>query len=592
MSYDYSSEGQQLELPNPYKLQNRVLLVCAALLLGGALLALWWARLALLRVQAGEGLKADAFVCAGVGLALLVLTLWCGATALSRLRFFFGRGRPVSLAGELAPGSEGGSPQAERLKELLRHGALSYPEPQGALEGLLYHWAPRLITAPLVVQEEARHHVFNAVALALTLLSFLIGWGLLGDAQTRPWLAAAYAGFALFFLLRPLVNDRRAHLNLSALLLLAAGAILGPVLAGLAAPHLPDLHGLNLAPQTAVMLVAGLLAAVLSAAAALAQVQPPGATQTSAVQRRLSMAAPPGLLMDELERQLQAGWTERIPSRRYARGEPVIDPSRHTGPFAGELVEESQPLPHAGSVPPDLAAALASGRHRMLVALDFYAALLLLASLAVALRFAHGFDFANAWADGRWGTAGIAGLLALVAGFCLRGSALLWGRFDFDSVLLWVEVGGTYQSAQVGTGNQLSSRLNTQSQVLRSEAMTLRVWRARLESVVFGKDAGRQITAMFSTEREAEQLAEQLLQFAQSQSVFVAPLGAEDAARAQSLQAAEQLLGGATPAVLAATAPPPPQAPARLAAAHCHHCGAALAAAARFCSACGTAVPA
>ena len=36
MAYDYSSESKLLELPNPYQLQNRLLWLCAAvLLLGG-----------------------------------------------------------------------------------------------------------------------------------------------------------------------------------------------------------------------------------------------------------------------------------------------------------------------------------------------------------------------------------------------------------------------------------------------------------------------------------------------------------------------------------------------------------------------------
>ena len=33
MSYDYSSESKLLELPNPYQLQNRLLWLCAALLI-------------------------------------------------------------------------------------------------------------------------------------------------------------------------------------------------------------------------------------------------------------------------------------------------------------------------------------------------------------------------------------------------------------------------------------------------------------------------------------------------------------------------------------------------------------------------------
>ncbi len=589
MSYDYSSESKGLELPNPYKLQNRVLLFCALVLAGAGLLALWWARGGL---QAAEGSKAGVLVNACVGLALLAAAIWAGATALRRLRFFFGRGRPQSLAAELPPQTEGSTPAAQGLKELLRQGALSYAEPQGAVEGLLYHWAPRLITAPAVVQAEARHHSFNSAALALTLLSFVLAWGVLGNEASKPWISIGYFAFGLFFLLRPLVQDAKARLSVTALLALVAGAVLAPVAIALVADKLPALGSFSLAAQTAVMLSASLLASLISLAAALAQVEPPGSTQTSAVQRRLSMPAPPALLLDELDRLLQAQWTERIPNRRYARQVPVIDPARHTGPFTGDLFDETQPMPRAGATALDFGSALASRRHRMLVALDVYAAVLVVIAAGIALRFVHGFDMGTAWAENRWGTAGMAGLLLLVAGFCLRGAAGLWGRFDFSSELVWLSMEGTYQTSRIGTGNQFTSKLNTQSELQRTESMTLRIWRARIDSVVFGKDASRQVTAMFSTEREAQALADHLEQFARSQAVLVAPTSSEDAARAQQLHAAEQLMGGAVDLDLAlpfaaagSSAAPAP------ATRHCHHCGASLAAAARFCSACGTAVP-
>ena len=98
----------------------------------------------------------------------------------------------------------------------------------------------------------------------------------------------------------------------------------------------------------------------------------------------------------------------------------------------------------------------------------------------------------------------------------------MWGRFNFESILTWVEMVGSWQTSRIGTGNNFGGRMNTENNVVRTEAMTLRVWRARIESVVFGKDDARQVMAMFSTEQEARALAEQLMQFARSQSVLVA----------------------------------------------------------------------
>jgi len=125
---------------------------------------------------------------------------------------------------------------------------------------------------------------------------------------------------------------------------------------------------------------------------------------------------------------------------------------------------------------------------------------------------------------------------------------------------------------------------------VRTEAATLRVWRARIESVVFGKDDARQVTAMFSTEKDAKVLAAHLMDFAQSQSVLVAPGSATDQARIAALNSGEQGLSGpaSSPAQLqreqhiaaaiASTAP---------AAVHCTQCGTAAAPGARFCSKCG-----
>ncbi|HET8871535.1 MAG TPA: zinc ribbon domain-containing protein, partial [Aquabacterium sp.] len=148
--------------------------------------------------------------------------------------------------------------------------------------------------------------------------------------------------------------------------------------------------------------------------------------------------------------------------------------------------------------------------------------------------------------------------------------------------------------------NMLSSRLQTESQITRVESMTLRVWRARVESVAFGKDAPRQVTALFSTEAEAQALADHLSEFGQSQSMLVAPTSAEDHARISALGQAERLLAEGQPATPQATltmapadqqqigdATAPTAVPSHR---FCPACGHASAMQARFCSACGAAL--
>ena len=134
--------------------------------------------------------------------------------------------------------------------------------------------------------------------------------------------------------------------------------------------------------------------------------------------------------------------------------------------------------------------------------------------------------------------------------------------------------------------------MNTENDVIRTESMTLRIWRARIESVVFGKDATRQVTAMFSTEHEARALAADLTSFARNQSVLVAPFSHEDQARIAALNAGERAM---LPASEAAGAAALVQQHLHAAAAIASSGGAlpsGPAAAKRFCSACGTAAPA
>ena len=616
MSYDYSSESRQLELPNPYRVQNAIMVWGAALLTLAGLVCLWWGREAWAAAHAASGVIP---VVAGLG--LLTAGVWSAAKVATRLRFFFGRKRPASLAPELAPGTFGGSEAALHLQDTLRQGVLAYPEPQGPIEGLLYNVAPHLITAPLPLQALARKQAFNLAGLLITLASFAVASLMVSRASVRPWLALGYFVFGFVFLMRPVMAQSTARLSVQSVVGLIASAVLAPVAIGLVAPSLPSWGTLSLAPQTTVMLLSGVAALTLVMLAVLGQVAPPPATRTSAHQSRLSFNAPPSALMDELDRQFQSTWTERIPNRRYARAEPLIDPSRHAAPFAGELMEETQPMPMGGSTAASLSAALGSPRHRWIAVLDLYAAALTTVAVILALVVVHGLSASpQAW-DEHLGQVGLSAILLLVAAFCQRAAEELWGRFDFESTLVWVEFAGSYQSSTIGTGNMVRSQVNSNNQVVRVENMTLRVWRTRIESVAFHKDGERQITAMFSTDQEAQDLASHLTDFAQAQSALVAAVSPADQARLAALGLADRQLAqaagvaGALPSADAFLAPgltlqdPPaaggqastPDAPAASAvvpggsasggaAAFCHACGAPLAPQARFCSACGQAV--
>ena len=130
-----------------------------------------------------------------------------------------------------------------------------------------------------------------------------------------------------------------------------------------------------------------------------------------------------------------------------------------------------------------------------------------------------------------------------------------------------------------------------------TSTLWLRVWRARIESVVFGKDDARQVTAMFSTEEDAKVLAADLMHFARSQSVLVAPFSGEDQARIAALNAGERAMLPAGEAATAAQVQLHLQTAAALASTvapaakrFCSACGTEAAPGARFCSNCATAL--
>jgi hypothetical protein len=589
MAYDYSSESRRLELPNPYRIENLFLFTCAGVLLLAGLAALTWARGAIAANSVRLGIAPLV-----VGVVMLSGGFAFAVAGARRLRFFFGRGRPESLAPEIPIGATGNSKAADFFKNTLRQGGLEYREPQGALNGVLYHALPRLITAPQFVQELTQRHFFNALAFLVTLASFVVAWGMFGTEATRPLIGIAYFVFGAVMLLRPLVSGGQASLQRGSLVALVAVAIVGPVLAGLLGSSLPSvrfaLHG-----QALFLLVAALVAVGLILGALHAQIDPSPQTERSCEQRTLSMNGPPGSLITELDRKLQDAWVENIPNRRYARAEPVTEGAAGSGRFSGELMEETQPMPMSGTSPLTFESALMSPRHSWLVVLDVYATLMVVLGVTCALVYVRRFDPSRMFAEG-WGgqvPIGYAAVALAVAAFCFQSAGAIWGRFNFESVLVWVEMLGTWQSSRIGTGSQLTSQLRTENEVVRVESMTLRVWRARIESVVFGKDGRRQVTAMFATSNDAAALASELEAFAARQSVFVAPRASEDQQRIGALRATEALLdrGAAPPsaaAALGAAAGAPRVTGGQGARPRfCSACGAGASADARFCSACG-----
>lgn len=537
MSYEYSAESKSLDLPNPYRIENvfRAITSGAEILVGLVLLIL--SRHQIFGEHHHQGLAVLV-----LGLVLLLSGIGYLALTLMQLRFYFGRGKPVGLAPELKPDATGKSPQADTLKETIRQNAITYTESHGPINGLLYGWLRDLILSAPPVQVRAQRHFQNGLVIAFTLLSWLVAWLTASDDRVAAWLGLFYFVFAAFLVLRPMSEDgamARAEIGLKGLIVLILGAIFGPVLLGLAAKDLPDIGRLSLNGQTALLLLLALGVEAMFFMALRAQMTLPVATNMAREQHAPSMNNHPKQLLDELERELQNDWVERIPNRRYLRIVPQLAGSQ--GTFAGELLEETQPMPRRDVRPDSLAEAFASPRYLWLVLLDSAGTLLALLGLACYIGFAIGYDGSDLRNVLLLLTVGIA--LHVIGHFCQRAAHVLWGRFEFTSQVIWFEMAGQFQSARSSFGNQYADRTQTQREVINTENMTLRVWAAELDTVAFAKDAPRYIIGISGRPDMARRYAHSLIDFAGQQSIMVAPTAAVDLQKAAVLAAINQAAG-------------------------------------------------
>jgi ribosomal protein L40E len=167
-----------------------------------------------------------------------------------------------------------------------------------------------------------------------------------------------------------------------------------------------------------------------------------------------------------------------------------------------------------------------------------------------------------------------------------------------------VEINGSYESARVNIGNQISGNVQTNKSVINIESMTLRVWVSEIDTVIFGKDAPRQLIGMRGLPNAAQELAGTLKGFGEARSMVVAPTATQDLERAQRIGVMNQLIDGSSfelpsaenTAVIAKNqnaeqaAQLLPAVGTVLAYQFCTGCGASLDVNARFCEQCGTPV--
>lgn len=595
MSYEHSDKSNRFNLPNPMKVQN--------LFMGIAGAVCFTLGVNLLFIARGEVAQTSApWQSIASAMFLILLGGWALFETLTQLKFFFGRGRPRSLTREIPRGKSGNNPGAEELKETLRHQAIVYPEPRGALDGLLMSLVPNLLYAPLPIRSLAQVQFGKAIRMLLLLLFLcvtLIGGGKgvspSDIAKAQAWIGLFGMGWIVVLLIGSTgakVSARAAQATLSPfrITVYTTIAILGPVLLAPIASSFPGLGGFTPFPHVFVIIALSFCAYALIFLTLLKEGNEAPPTGVTQVQEAWSMNCHPGQVMGEFDRLMQEAWRDQIPNRVYSRIEPSVDPSARTGAFVGEAMEEFQPLPLLKKSL-SLGDSLRNPGHRMLVGLTVFS---FLAYLACGLCvFCFGFDPSGngvmAIAPHVWLVYGV--VFFAVASMSHGVAHDIWARFDFDSVLIFCEMRGQYVTAELQHGNIMRDAAKATSSVTQVESMTFRLWVATLQTVCFGKDGQRIIRGIEPEPEAARKITERLKAFAQNQAMILAPTSQVDMERRAKLLAMNEPVPPVSMPMLPPQAPPALQeAPSMPATGRfCGACGVPVKIENRFCGACGAA---
>jgi hypothetical protein len=472
VSYEFNPESPTLELDNPYKVENLTLFIC-----GVSLVCFGTISLFLIRQRISQHL--DKFEALGVFLAigLLGLGIWLNATALRQLKFYFGRNRPDSLAPTLQNDQSGNSEKADYYKEMLRQSALTFEEPRGALNNLLYTALPSLIFAPVLIQRIAKRQFQSLLSLLVIVLFFSISLVLATTPIISSWVGIVFAAFAYYFV-SPLQKSTQSIASITnngdigsgTLIFFAITSIIGTVFLTLFSNHLPDLGGFVINGVLFVTLLATIGATLIFGMALKNQLRTaPQEVGVGRVVETMTINAHPNKVIEELDRKLISEWFSRIPNRKYTRHEPSVQGKQ--GQFKAEIFEETQPQPAGRSTAQGLIHGLQEPYFRWLSILSLYSC------TAISLGgFSLMLSISWMLAGETFGSTLTFALALIAVGLFAHESAhSLWGRFDFSSSLIWVEMNGSFESASMQIGNQISGNVQTSKSVINIESMTLRV---------------------------------------------------------------------------------------------------------------------
>lgn len=543
MTYEFhAGDAASNDFPNPFKLENIFLLLSSTALIIGGIFVLLDARN---YFQSHQDKLATVTVMLAVSLFGVAVKFLI--QALTHIRFYLGRKFPAGLADELPTASYGLGKGALDVMNVLRQGAIDFPEPAGPLNGVLYSLIKPLITSPPPIQAAAVQHFHSLVAMAGLLASMCASYFFVTGTAYEGVVSWMYLPMTGLSLLTPFMRSETEDFNAShvgdadKMLWKLIGLVVFSIIAPVAIPrYLPayPIPPMWVAPL--LLLLTSMVASVVFLLSLLAQLDEVSQTSVSCEQTTISMNCHPAQLWPKVSRDFQSSWVRNIPNRAYANVPPGATDSDR-GAFQGYILEETQPTTSSTmglSKPADVFGA----KHvRYLALLNVWGLLLSIAAAAVAAHFASAFASMERMEISRVILIAIA--LTVATALTFRIGHLLWSRMYFKSRLMWIVIDGTFQDAELRVGNQFTGNMQSRSTLTRVEDATLRVWVSDIVSVAFGKGGKRFLMALAPADGFAKATADGLKQFALNQSSVTTPTSIGDFAKAQSVAAMSQAIG-------------------------------------------------
>lgn len=539
MTYEFNNSDSLLnDFPNPFKYENVFLFLAAAFAAAGGIETFIVAK-DLFKHHDDKSAVLVATVAALVaGFAVKLLI-----KALSQMRFYLGRKFPVGLAGEVPLTQAGVGRGAEAIMESMRHRALDFPEPRGALNGLLYSLAKDLVTSPVPVQAAAVQHFHSLIAMATLFASLVVSYFVFQGTPYEgfsSWLFLPMSGLSL---MTPFVKPEQLSFDTTAganaedtsskaiwkLMGLVVFSIMAPVVVPRIAPSI-EIAPMWIAP--ALLLLGSMVASALFFSAIVSRLDSAAMTSVSCEQTTIAMNCPPAQLWTEISRDFQNSWERNIPNRTYAFVPPEVHEGER-GSFAGLVLEETQPVPTSTMQFSTWGEAFQVPYSRYLLLLGAWGSVMAAAAAVAAVYLTRQFASMTHMEVGR--AVLIVMALGMVASLSFRIGHLLWSRMQFRSRLYWIENAGTFQTSTISVGNQFRGHAQSSSTLTRVEDATLRVWVTDIVSVAFGKESARSIIAMGPADGVAKSLADRLIAFAAMQSSVAAPTNSQDLNRAAAI---------------------------------------------------------